>query len=116
MRYGPDELFDGDLPGHNISGTNITVSMPMNGTKYVCVLPAIRPNPTIMTEPAFLYIAGELYIYFVSIMYIHIKSMKKCNISSFVMFFSKFFLTKHSLIYTYVCTSLAYIKITLWDK
>ena len=114
MRNGPDELFDGDLPGHNISGTNITVSMPMNGTKYVCVVPATPPNPTIMTEPAFLYIAGELYIYFVSIMYVCTYwSMKKCNISSFVMFFSEFFVTKHSLIYVYICTILVYVKIPL---
>ena len=62
MRYGLDELFEGDLPGHNVSGGNITVAMPMNGTKYVCVIPAIPPNPTITSEPAFLYITGELHI------------------------------------------------------
>ena len=58
MRYGLDELLDGDLPGHISSGTNITVSGPVNGTKYVCVIPTVPPNPIIMSEPAFLYIAS----------------------------------------------------------
>ena len=60
-RYGLDELQDGYLPGHNVTGSNITVSTPMNGTKYVCVIPLIPPNPTVMSDPAFLYIAGKLH-------------------------------------------------------
>ena len=58
IRYGLDELFDGDLPGHNVTGSNITVSVPVNGTKYLCVVPLTPPNPTILSDPAFLYIAG----------------------------------------------------------
>ena len=61
IRYGLDELFDGDLPGHNATGTNITVSIPVNGTSYVCVVPRTPPNPTIISDPAFLYIAGKLH-------------------------------------------------------
>ena len=64
-RYGLDELFKGHLPGHNVSGTNITVSVPMNGTKYVCVIPAVPPNPTISSNPAFLYIASKLYFAYI---------------------------------------------------
>ena len=60
-RYGLDEIFDGDLPGHNVSGSDITVSTPMNGTKYVCVIPATPPVRPIFSDPAFLYIAGELH-------------------------------------------------------
>ena len=62
-RYGLDELFDGDLPGHNVSGSNITVSSPINSTKYVCLIPAIPPARPILSNPAFLYIAGELHEY-----------------------------------------------------
>ena len=58
ISYRLDELFDGDLPGHNVTGRNITVSTPVNGTKYVCVIPITPPNPTILSDPAFLYIAG----------------------------------------------------------
>ena len=58
IRYGADELFDGDLPGHNATGSNITVLAPVNGTKYVCAIPAIPPNSVIKSDPAFLYIAG----------------------------------------------------------
>ena len=58
VRYGLDELFVGDLSGHNVTGSNITVSSPVNGTKYVCTIPLTPPNPTVMSDPAFLYIAG----------------------------------------------------------
>ena len=57
--YRLDQLFNGDLPGHNASGTNITVSTPVNGTKYQCVIPQIPPAPPILSDPAFLYIAGK---------------------------------------------------------
>ena len=61
--YRPDELFIGvpELPGHNASGTNITVSVPVNGTKYICVIPAVPPDPPALSDPAFLYIAGKLH-------------------------------------------------------
>ena len=55
-------LSNGDLPGHNASGTNIAVSVPVNGTEYVCVIPHVPPNPTTLSEPAYLYIAGKLTI------------------------------------------------------
>ena len=57
VRYTLAGLSNGDLPGHNASGDNITVSVPVNGTEYVCVIPT---NPIIMSQPAFLYIAGKL--------------------------------------------------------
>ena len=59
MRYGLDELFAGDLPGHNVSGGNLTVSTPVHGTKYVCVIPQTPPAPSIMSDPAFLYVSGQ---------------------------------------------------------
>ena len=65
MNYRLDELFRGDLPGHNVSGTNITVSMPVNGTKYICIIPAVPPNSPILSNPAFLYIAGEVLCMYV---------------------------------------------------
>ena len=57
MIYTIKQLTNGFLNGHNASGTNITVSEPMNGTKYVCVVPSNR------SDPAFLYIAGKLRTY-----------------------------------------------------
>lgn len=61
INYRLDQLFDGDLPGHNVTGRNITVSIPVNGTSYECVIPVTPPNPTIISDPAFLYIAGKLH-------------------------------------------------------
>ena len=60
VSYTLTGLSNGELSGHSVSGTNIIVSVPMNGTEYVCVIPAVPPNPTILSNPAFLYIAGEL--------------------------------------------------------
>jgi len=60
VRYTLARLSHGDLPGHNASGTNITVSIPVNGTEYVCVIHTVSPNTTIMSQSAFLYIAGKL--------------------------------------------------------
>ena len=60
-------LSNGELSGHNASGTNITVSVPVNGTKYVCVIPAAPPNPSTSSEPGYLYIAGKLYEYLHSV-------------------------------------------------
>ena len=59
-RFGLDEINDGDLPGHSVSGSNLTVTAPVNGSKYVCVIPQIPPTPSVLSDPAFLYIAGEL--------------------------------------------------------
>ena len=59
MIYRLDELFTGDLSGHNVSGSNITVSNPVHGTKYVCVIPRTPPTPSVLSDPAFLYIVGK---------------------------------------------------------
>ena len=64
MRYVLDQIFGGELPGHNVSGSNLTVSSPMNGTKYVCLIPATPPARPILSDPGFLYIAGELHQYY----------------------------------------------------
>ena len=57
ITYTIEQLSDGVLNGHSASGTNIVVSLPVNGTKYVCVILSNR------SDPAFLYIAGELHVY-----------------------------------------------------
>ena len=69
INYRLDQLFDGDLPGHNVTGRNITVSIPVNGTSYECVIPVTPPNPTIISDPAFLYIAGKLHNFTVYVNY-----------------------------------------------
>ena len=69
IRYGLDQIFDGLLPGHNATESNITVSVPVNGTSYVCVIPRTPPNPTIISDPAFLYIAGKLHNFTVYVNY-----------------------------------------------
>ena len=68
--YRLDEIFDGRLPGHNVTGRNITVSIPVNGTSYACVIPRTPPIPTIISDPAFLYIAGKLHNFTVYVNYI----------------------------------------------
>ena len=35
--YLLSELFNGALPGHNVTGTIILVNSPVNNTEYVCV-------------------------------------------------------------------------------
>ena len=58
--YRLDMLFAGNLSGHNVSGRNITVSAPVNGTKYVCVIHVIPPKDPIKSDNVFLYIASKL--------------------------------------------------------
>ena len=58
-RFTLEELSNGHLNGHSVIGTNITVSIPVNGTKYVCITPG---DAAISSDPAFLYIAGELHV------------------------------------------------------
>ena len=58
-----NQLFNGDLPGHNISGTNIlildiTLGDSRNGSEYYCVIP--QGIVDIESDRAFLYVAGEL--------------------------------------------------------
>ena len=68
VRYTLDGLSNGDLSGHGVSGANVTVSVPVNGTKYVCIIPV---TPVISSDPAFLYIAGELYKIIIQNTYVH---------------------------------------------
>ena len=49
-------LRDGELPNHTAIGTNIVINVPVNNTKYVCVV--ITNDNEISSEPAFVYIAG----------------------------------------------------------
>jgi len=46
----------GGLPGHSRNGTSLVVDTPVNNTKYQCV--SIRDAGNVMSDPAFLYIAG----------------------------------------------------------
>ena len=55
------EFLAGIVYGHNISGANILINVPMNDTEYVCTSNAVGV-PAVVSPPAFLYIAGE-YVY-----------------------------------------------------
>ena len=62
--YTINELFTGQLAGHNITGSSIVVEDIMmnddrNGSIYICVIPQIPPTPDIFSDPTILYIAGE---------------------------------------------------------
>ena len=64
ISYTLNELFSGQLTGHNTSGTNIIVENIMmndvrNGTNYTCTQPQVPPIPDIVSDPTFLYVAGE---------------------------------------------------------
>ena len=45
------------LPGHILNGTNLVVNTPVNNTEYVCV--SIRDDGDVLSDPAYLYIAGK---------------------------------------------------------
>ena len=65
VTYTLGNLFDGRLVGHNISGTNIVVNDIIlgdsrNGSEYRCFVVQSPPAPDITSDPAFLYVAGEL--------------------------------------------------------
>ena len=51
---------NGGIPGHSRSGTNLIVDSPQNNTEYACAI--ITNDGDIISDPAFLYIAGE-YLY-----------------------------------------------------
>ena len=62
--YTLGQLFIGMPPGHNVSGTNIVVTDIVlgdsrNGSEYRCVVDQLPPNPEIVSDPAFLYVAGK---------------------------------------------------------
>lgn len=62
-----DDIFAGELNGHNVSQsqTNLLIIVPENDTEYVCVSSVVGTTP-VRSDPAFLYIAGEyacMYMY-----------------------------------------------------
>ena len=57
--YTLTEIRSGDLTGHSINRTTLVVNVPTNNTKYNCV--SIRDDGNIISDPAFLYIAGRLF-------------------------------------------------------
>ena len=61
--YTLNELSQGELPGHNRTGPNIIIQTPVNNTMYVCES-LISTDHVIQSEAAFVYIAGELSIFF----------------------------------------------------
>ena len=50
-------LLNGEVAGHNRSGTNLLVNSPVNNTKYVCVSQTI--NGDIYSNPAYIFFAGK---------------------------------------------------------
>ena len=53
-----DRLTNEDLPGHNVTGSNILVDSPVNNTEYICV--SVGTN-NVLSDPAYIIIAGEQY-------------------------------------------------------
>ena len=55
--FTPGALLDGDLAGHNISGSNLLINIPVNNSRYICISNVgVQTTPS---DPAFLYIAGK---------------------------------------------------------
>ena len=52
------DLRAGIPEGHNLSGANIVINLPMNDTEYVCIS-SVLDTDDVTSPPAFLYIAGE---------------------------------------------------------
>ena len=59
--YTLTEIRYGELTGHSasINETNLVVNVPTNNTQYNCA--SIRDAGNIISDPAFLYIAGRLF-------------------------------------------------------
>ena len=55
--YRLDQLDDGILPGHNRTGTNILVNIPVNHTEYICV--SQTNDGSDLSDPAYIIIAGK---------------------------------------------------------
>jgi len=55
--YSLSNISNGDLNGHTINGTSITVTTPYNGTSYTCV--AFSDSNKTHSGTAYLYIAGK---------------------------------------------------------
>ena len=65
--FSPNQLFMGDLPGHNISldGRNIIVediviNDSRNGSNYTCFVPQGLGTPDIQSDPTTLLVAGKI--------------------------------------------------------
>ena len=74
VTYTITGLFNGQLAGHNITGSNIIVEDIMmndgrNGSIYICIIPQTPPIPDIVSDPYTLYVAGE-YIHIIIIIII----------------------------------------------
>ena len=55
--YTLGELTDGELQGHNRTGTNILVNSPVNNTEYICV--SVTNVDYFSSDSAYIIIAGE---------------------------------------------------------
>ena len=55
------DLANGALPGHNVTGTNILINIPVNNTEYVCVS-LIDGGESSNDLPYYIIVAGE-YVY-----------------------------------------------------
>ena len=60
--YLTSQLTAGLLNGHNASGADILINIPMNDTEYICV--SSTQNVAVNSTPAFIYIAGN-YVYII---------------------------------------------------
>ena len=63
-------LTNGNLPGHSRRGTNILVDSPVNNTEYICVS-QITIDDIILSDPAYIIIAGEQYAHTYGRMYLN---------------------------------------------
>ena len=91
--YTLNALFRGELNGHNISGNNILINVPVNNSEYVCV--SNEGTTAIPSDPGFLFVAGK-YIYIVLRFYIYIHTY----VHTIFMYFCA---QSHWYMYTYVC-------------
>ena len=55
--YTLNSLFRGELNGHNASGNNILINVPVNNSEYVCI--SNVGTTAISSNPAFIYVAGK---------------------------------------------------------
>ena len=56
--YSVGDLRAGMPEGHDISGSNIVINIPMNDTEYICIS-SVLDAADVTSPPAFLYIAGK---------------------------------------------------------
>ena len=55
--YFLSDLSNGLLLGHNRTGTNMLINIPVNNTEYVCL--SQTNDGSVQSEPAYIYIAGK---------------------------------------------------------